>query len=228
MTVETYKPDMYVRHPNKPQWGPGRILATSENIVTVVFRDDPDRGKRNIRVDRVSLEVIDAKPDPILDRLPALGYFEIGWRVGDPNCAPLWAQVAEEFNRLSSGRFHVTPSDSPFAKFVQLYVFGNPNLHYEWLLRTDDRRLDVALHAELQDQEESLGWMEPVATAKATIEEGVTYRFICGEFGNLSAQAAFTIPYEHGNGREKEVAPVAASVMALLIQRTFKLCPKVG
>jgi hypothetical protein len=228
MANTKYESGMYVRTPKKPEWGTGRVLAVEGQTVTAAFRGDPERGVRRIGVQYVPLVIAEGDGDPVLADLPPLSAFEQGWRIGDPNHRPLWRAIAGEFTALTDGKYPVTPSEGPLARFMQLHVasFGTKNVHYEWLLRSGGI-MDVALHVELNDQPTSLKWLEPVAAQAGRIAEGTGHELRCGPFGDQSAQATFTIPCEHEQGRGLEAAPEAARTMVTLVERTLPICGSV-
>lgn len=225
--ASTYKLGTFVTHPNKPEWGLGKVISSDAGTVTVVFKNDPDRGFRRINASYVSLTPIKGASDPVLDCLPSLDAFERGWNLDKPNYAPLWRQIARHFGELTGGRYRLQLNDSPFSKYLQLYVpqFGT-DIHYEWLLRTADSQLDVALHAELCNRAVSMKWLEPMFAQSPKIGEGVQYELVCGEFGELSGQVTFVIPYEFAAGTEAGIALIAAGVMKTLVERTIDLCPR--
>lgn len=82
MNTRKYEVGSIIRHPRKPEWGPGRILAVQGSNVTVYFRDltanNPEDATRTINVDLVALETSGIQSDPLLDNLPTYvnGKFE--------------------------------------------------------------------------------------------------------------------------------------------------------
>ena len=50
-----YEPGLLVEHPNRPEWGPGKVVHVAMPDVHVIFRDLPDRVAKIIRVDVVEL-----------------------------------------------------------------------------------------------------------------------------------------------------------------------------
>ena len=66
-----YKVGMLVDHPNRPQWGPGKIVHVEATRVHVFFRDDLERKAKAIVRSVVSLSVAAAQSDGVLDGLPA-------------------------------------------------------------------------------------------------------------------------------------------------------------
>ncbi len=65
MTVGTL-----VVHPNKPDWGPGKVVHVRGNLAHVVFRDVPGREARPIRTDVVALTLAPDQHDEVLANLP--------------------------------------------------------------------------------------------------------------------------------------------------------------
>lgn len=63
---------MLVQHPNKPEWGPGKIVRIQGNLASIVFRDLSGREAKAIRMDIVSLRLAPDQQDEILDNLPPL------------------------------------------------------------------------------------------------------------------------------------------------------------
>ncbi len=61
-----------VTHPNRPDWGPGKIVRVEANRIHVVWRDLPDRAAKKIVPTAISLERAADQSDPVLDNLPPL------------------------------------------------------------------------------------------------------------------------------------------------------------
>ena len=59
-----------VRHPKKPEWGLGKVLAIEGDVAKIHFKDDSGPDYRAIRTDIVSLVRADVQSDPVLDNLP--------------------------------------------------------------------------------------------------------------------------------------------------------------
>ena len=57
-----FEPGLVVRHPGRPDWGPGRVQSVIGHRVTVNFED---AGKLTIDIRHVSLEIVG---DPDLRR----------------------------------------------------------------------------------------------------------------------------------------------------------------
>ena len=58
MTTDLF-PGIRVRHPGRPDWGPGQIQSVVGSRVTVNFED---AGKLVINTDQVALEIIEPNP----------------------------------------------------------------------------------------------------------------------------------------------------------------------
>jgi len=71
MKATTYNVGMFVEHPSRPQWGPGKVMAVSSKRVYVVFRNDIERKAKAILRDLVELTVATDQTDLVLDLLPA-------------------------------------------------------------------------------------------------------------------------------------------------------------
>jgi hypothetical protein len=65
-----YKIGMLVDHPNRPQWGPGKIVHVDASRVHVFFRDALERKARPIVIAAVPLGIAASQTDPVLDDLP--------------------------------------------------------------------------------------------------------------------------------------------------------------
>lgn len=76
MTLIRYTPGLLVTHPKKPEWGLGKVLDTSGNIVVVFFRDvkEAKTGEAVKRIDitTMPLSVAATQSDPWLDALAPL------------------------------------------------------------------------------------------------------------------------------------------------------------
>ena len=68
MTTEITE-GVLVRHPAKPEWGLGKVLAIRGNSATIHFRNDV-ADHRTFMLDRVRLLVAERQTDPMLDKLP--------------------------------------------------------------------------------------------------------------------------------------------------------------
>ena len=67
---EHYAVDQLVKHPQRPEWGPGRVVAISEGRLHVFFRDDLGAKAKVFLTELVSLRVCDEQADAVLDELP--------------------------------------------------------------------------------------------------------------------------------------------------------------
>src|SRR5688572_17782770 len=72
--IEEYRKGLLVVHPNKPAWGPGRVLAIQGPKLTVYFRDltaeRPEDAVRILDTRVVSLDPAQEQSDSFLDNLP--------------------------------------------------------------------------------------------------------------------------------------------------------------
>lgn len=71
---QAYEVGRIVRHPRKPEWGPGRVLLVEGAKVTVYFRDvpgiHPEDAVRTIDTRVLALDDDPSQTDPLLDNLP--------------------------------------------------------------------------------------------------------------------------------------------------------------
>lgn len=65
-----YETGMLVRHPAKPEWQLGKVLAASGQDLFIYFKGDHEQEYRRFRPQDVSLEIVPEQPDPVLDNLP--------------------------------------------------------------------------------------------------------------------------------------------------------------
>jgi len=65
-----YKVGMLVCHPNKPDWGPGKVVGVEAGRIHVVWRDVPGREAKKIDLSVVPLPPASEQSDPVLDNLP--------------------------------------------------------------------------------------------------------------------------------------------------------------
>ena len=131
--------------------------------------------------------------------------------------ARLWRDVAEEFNE-SGMPFRASGKVSGVHMCLR---FGCPNIHYEWILRRRDSRLDVALHFEFDDRGESLRWLGMIEPDIAGIAEGTGLEFQLVPWGRRWSEARFRLPYNGFPG--SETTAQAARVMKTLIERTWPI-----
>ncbi len=59
-------------HPNKPEWGPGKVVKVTPRLLYVIWRDVPGREAKKMNSSAVKLEIAPCQNDPILDNLPPL------------------------------------------------------------------------------------------------------------------------------------------------------------
>ena len=65
-----YLVGMLVQHPNRPQWGPGKIVGIEGDRVYVYFRDALEPVAKRIMVSVVPLQPCPQQSDVVLDALP--------------------------------------------------------------------------------------------------------------------------------------------------------------
>jgi hypothetical protein len=65
-----YQHGDYVINPNRPEWGPGKVLNVEGAVVTVYFRDCHARPVRKIETGYVELQPAGISSDAVLDNLP--------------------------------------------------------------------------------------------------------------------------------------------------------------
>lgn len=133
MKPAKYLIGLLVTHPNKPEWGPGKVLAMSGSLVTVYFRDAPEvkAGDAIKRIDtqHMPLQAASLQSDPWLDAIPPL----IDGRrdTTEPRLSPD-AAVARFLNRFPGG----------FADLEYLHKERNYKraAHEEYVKRLGDGR----------------------------------------------------------------------------------------
>ena len=69
MTEVIYEPGMLIRHPARPEWGPGKVLQVKGRKLWIHFRDD-DQIYRTISTKKLALPLAAEQTDPHLDYLP--------------------------------------------------------------------------------------------------------------------------------------------------------------
>src|SRR4051812_28970020 len=76
MTSPRYTVGLLVTHPNRPEWGPGKVLDVAGDVAVICFRDAPEtkagEGVKRIDVKRMPLPAAPSQTDPWLDALPPL------------------------------------------------------------------------------------------------------------------------------------------------------------
>lgn len=76
---QTYTVGLLVEHPQRPEWGPGRVVAVGGDRVNVFFRDALENRARVILTGLVSLKVCDSQVDEVLDNLPPAKFDGHDW-----------------------------------------------------------------------------------------------------------------------------------------------------
>ncbi len=70
MQTQGFAPGMFVVHTNKPEWGPGKVVAIRGTTPHIFFRDLEGHEARRFRCDSEFLSPALAMADPVLDNLP--------------------------------------------------------------------------------------------------------------------------------------------------------------
>lgn len=131
----------------------------------------------------------------------------------------LWRAVAQSFNELGLPfRARTTRSNQSFSSMR----FGDPDVHYEWMVLRRKSALAVALHFEYSDQAENDRLLQCISEAEMAIREGTEWGFEARRFGKKWASAEFLVPYDDSIS-DSDIAPVAANAMRTLIERTWPL-----
>ena len=71
MTKPSYKVGMLVEHPNRPEWGPGKIVAVADDRIFVYFRDALEKKAKAILTTLVTPVVAENQTDAVMDLMPA-------------------------------------------------------------------------------------------------------------------------------------------------------------
>lgn len=79
MSKSEYKVGMLIQLPNRPQWGPGKIVAIAEERLYVYFRDDLEKKAKTLLTSVVTPVVADEQTDAVLDSLPAATHDGVSW-----------------------------------------------------------------------------------------------------------------------------------------------------
>jgi muconolactone delta-isomerase len=128
----------------------------------------------------------------------------------------LWRELATVFNDLGTG---LVASGTAKGEYMQLRA-GLPNMHYEWMVRPKERRIDVAIHFENTSREINLARLEAVEAKEAEISAGTRREFCCEPWGRKWAHAKFHLPYSD-TFNNPDMVSEAAELMKLLIERTL-------
>jgi hypothetical protein len=132
--------------------------------------------------------------------------------------AAFWAALAGEFNKLGMG----LQASGRCSGVHMCLRFGCANIHYEWIVRRRQGYLDVALHFEFGNREESFRRLEIIRPHISHIRAGISLPFELVPWGRRWAEARFRMPYL-GRFPGEELIPEAVRVMGLLVERTWEL-----
>jgi hypothetical protein len=87
-TKQTYSVGLLVEHPQRPEWGPGRVVAVGSDRVYVFFRDALEGRAKVILTELVSLKTCDSQVDEVLDGLPPAKFDGANWILSKPKRTP--------------------------------------------------------------------------------------------------------------------------------------------
>ena len=130
----------------------------------------------------------------------------------------LWQAIAEEFNKLE-GSFKVEQVRPLTSLRMPMHDSGY-EMRYEWWLWRDHGFLGACINFSSNDIQENLRLIEIIRSHESQIREGIDLEF--RSRSRKTAYAEFRIPYE-GDFPSTNIAPEAARVMKLLIDRTWPL-----
>jgi len=130
--------------------------------------------------------------------------------------ARFWRFVADEFNRLGT---HLRATGRASGLHMCLRC-GCPSVHYEWIVRRRDARLDVAVHFEFDERHESMQWLEILKPHVPAITDGMNLELELVPWGRRWAEARFRLPFT-GSFPSEGLAPDGARVMKVLVERTW-------
>jgi hypothetical protein len=137
--------------------------------------------------------------------------------------AKLWQPIVNEFNQIGlvvDGRtFRVAGALS--GRYVKITT-GVRAVHYEWVYRIRSSAIDCSLHFEAEEKDTNLQWLASVRANERAIRQDIDFEFNAAEWGERWAEVRFRVPYEAGSPI-REIAPMLATVMATLIQRTYPI-----
>lgn len=130
----------------------------------------------------------------------------------------LWQEVAAAFNPISS---HHKATGRARQRIMQVRI-GHSAIHYEWMWRKGQDSLDVCLHFEWPDEHKCENAAEMIKKHERSIRQGIDLEFSVGRFGKKWTEARFRLPFKPPTTPE-EIAPRAAEVMKLLMDRTLDI-----
>jgi muconolactone delta-isomerase len=134
-----------------------------------------------------------------------------------------WKELAAAFNDLGTG---LVASGTARGEYMQLRA-GLPNIHYEWIVRPKDRRIDVAIHFENTSREINLARLDTIKAKGAEIAAGTRREFHCEPWGKKWAHAKFHLPYADMLNSPETVSE-AAELMKVLVDRTLPTLKEIG
>lgn len=96
MAEQKLQVGMFVVHPKRPEWGPGKVVKTALGTVYVVWRDLPDREAKSFNLSVAPLELAEDQHDEVLDNLPPV--VEVGGKPMLPKERIPFARTVAEFS----------------------------------------------------------------------------------------------------------------------------------
>jgi hypothetical protein len=104
MKITSYKVGMLVDHPNRPAWGPGKIVHVDGSKVHVFFRDALERRAKPIVVEVVPLRIAASQTDAALDELPFASESEGSWLLPAHYKHAAFGEPAPKPKRVAKGK----------------------------------------------------------------------------------------------------------------------------
>ncbi len=79
MSRSEYKVGMLIQHPSRPQWGPGKVVAISDERLYVYFRDALEKKAKTLLTTVITPNVAEDQTDAVLDSLPPATHDGVSW-----------------------------------------------------------------------------------------------------------------------------------------------------
>jgi len=79
MKATVFKVGMLVEHPNRPEWGVGKVSGVEEDRLHIFFKGNLEKKAKVILRSIISLTVAEDQTDPVLDSLPEASQEDGGW-----------------------------------------------------------------------------------------------------------------------------------------------------
>ena len=115
----------------------------------------------------------------------------------------------------------VAPPQSAWQGDWYQMTIGSKFAHYEWMIKKRKRRIiEVAIHFEAQDQQQSLNLAESLCAKCPELGNDLAYPVEIGTHGTNNAFVQFAIPYDL-NFVTDDLAKEAARVMDTMVRQTL-------